>query len=138
MGGGRREYRWDVYQKLWGQIPELDVWEARAPQEGESWGRLSGRGREGERDGTQRELGTEGGRDGSGEVGGAPVWDSASSHRQIWQVSLKYSVRDTLPLGFRMPALGGFSKVRSFEPAVGTYPDNRFHNQTPCEHTGPE
>jgi len=41
-------------------------------------------------------------------------------------------------LGFRMPALGRFSKVRSSEPAVGTYPDNRFHNQTPCEHTGPE
>ena len=41
-------------------------------------------------------------------------------------------------LGFRMPALGGFPKVRSSEPAVGTYSDNRFHNQTPCEHTGPQ
>ena len=42
-------------------------------------------------------------------------------------------------LSFRMPALGGFPKVRSSEPAVGTYPHNRFHdhNPCPCEHTCP-
>ena len=33
--GGKKEYRWDVYQQLWGQTKELELWEAWAPQEGE-------------------------------------------------------------------------------------------------------
>ena len=35
-------------------------------------------------------------------------------------------------LGFKVPVLGGCPEVRSSEPAVGTYPHNRFHDQTPC------
>lgn len=35
-------------------------------------------------------------------------------------------------LGFKVPSLGGCPEVRSSEPAVGTYPHNRFHDQTPC------
>ena len=32
MGCGRREYRLDVYQQLWGQIRELDLWVAAPPK----------------------------------------------------------------------------------------------------------
>lgn len=54
------------------------------------------RGKE-EKGGRQRNLGTEGGRGRLGERGGAPAWDSASSHRPSLQVSLKYSIRDMRP-----------------------------------------
>lgn len=72
-------------------------WRERVGEKGEAWGRLSGRGREEEKRRRQRDLGTEGGRGRLGEGGGAPVWDSASSHWPSLQVSLKYSVRDMLP-----------------------------------------
>ena len=32
LGWGKKEYRRDVYQQLWGQIRELDLWVAAPPR----------------------------------------------------------------------------------------------------------
>ena len=107
----------------------------RVGVKGDSWGMLSGRWREEEREARQGELATEGGKGASVEWGGgARVWDSFSSHWQTLQLS------QHTPSGARFPwflsaCSGKFPKVRSSEQAIGTYPHNRFHDQTPCEHT---
>lgn len=86
--------------------------------------------REGEREGRQGELGTEGGRGGSGKGGWSPRLGLSFNPGANPAGISKILRQGHASLGFGVPALGGFPEVSSSEPAVGTYPHNRFHMTT--------
>ena len=114
-------------------------WRERVGVKGESLGRLSGRRREGERKGKQEDLGTEGGRGLLGEWGLSLLLGLSFKPPANPAGILKILHQGHISPSFKMPVQGGFLMVRSSEPAVGTYPHNRFHdhNPCPCEHTCP-